>query len=631
MSFMAGFGQAFSRSFENSQQRRQQQEDDIFKLTFNTYLENQKNEQKEIKADQARVREAEAVADLLGAGVNKKAAVAAAYKFLNSGMSQDKVLEELRKPGTQMDLTRDMRENKDELEAQTEAVTAPGPSTQRNQNLQEVQRSQTDGTQPKEPSWRDNFSGGLFNSPYSKRDSAFNKAQQRIAQSTGRSVEEVNSVLTGSNQRKPLIDTTGLIFSPGSDPAKAPKSAKEALLASQEAFSRGDTSEGERLRRIYDTYMQAVGDEEKAKLDAELAPRVGAPTKVWNPEKNEWDIVSLIPGQPDENGRSTLMNSSTGQPVNPEMTQGIHPDEAKAAEAVRSGLQKDMISHANATASFGNVVHAMDRVLEIGRNNPEALTYYTSSGAGIVNNLMQEGVNLYNMGLEIINPAMEKGLTSGKFDEAEFSKAKNSVEKGLQTLEDDVVKGKISRVAADAARIKMYTTLMTYEVGMAYGQEGRSFTGEKFRLFQEVLSDSVEPQRQLQALSELMLQLEGNLDRNSQQLFGSNSPLIQGFYERYRYNPLGNVAKPVSEVVIANDPRLQQAYDFMKGSLQQSGVIQRDPTQGPQNPMPQPGQMSDPAPVEVFSVEDLQTLAPGTKFIIPDGPNKGKIGTVPRR
>lgn len=40
--FMAGFGQGFSTQFNSGMERMRQEESDIFKLTFNNYMEGEK-------------------------------------------------------------------------------------------------------------------------------------------------------------------------------------------------------------------------------------------------------------------------------------------------------------------------------------------------------------------------------------------------------------------------------------------------------------------------------------------------------------------------------------------------------------------------------------------------------------
>lgn len=589
MSFMAGFGPAFSRSFENARERTAQEEQDMFKLTFNTYLEKDTERKKAEAADAANVKKAQALSEVLP-GVNRKAATAQIYKMLNAGLDEDFILEELRKPGAQIEFQDQVKQNKDSLEAQTEAVTAPGSSVQKQQNLQQVEQLQS---QEKPQSWRDSFAGGLFGSPYSKKERKLEKAQQKVSDYTGVPVDKIRGTLTGRYETGKLIDTSGVTFTPGANPKQAPKTAKEALLASQEAYSRGDQSEGDRMRRIYDTYMQAVSDEEKAKVLGQEGLRAGAPVKIFDPSTNTWRITSAVPGMPDQDGQNTLVDAETGQPINPQLAQGIGEDEAKASEAIRKGLEKETIAHAARQANFGNVLHSMSRAIEIGRNNPQALTYYTSSGASLINNLRQEGINIYQMGSEIIN-----GVKTNKFNVEDVARGKSQIEKNMLALDKQLEQGKISQVAADAARLKMYTTLMTYEVAMAYGQEGRAMSDTDRKLFEQVVSDQVEPQRQLQALSELMVQLEGNLDRQAQSLFGNNSPNVAGFMSRYRYNPLGNVARPVSEVVVANDPRLKASYDFMRSSLNRSGVIQRDPI-APARPITPPGQMQQPQGIQI--------------------------------
>ena len=75
--FMAGFGNAFSKSYENARDRRFQSEErekqrqyeekqDAFKMYYNTFAENQKLMREKEREDAKRVRDSETIAQVTG-------------------------------------------------------------------------------------------------------------------------------------------------------------------------------------------------------------------------------------------------------------------------------------------------------------------------------------------------------------------------------------------------------------------------------------------------------------------------------------------------------------------------------------------------------------------------------------
>lgn len=75
--FMAGFGQAFSRSFEaqrdrdyqslqREKQRQYDEKQDAFKMYYNTFNDNQKAMREAERKDKERVRQAETIAQVTG-------------------------------------------------------------------------------------------------------------------------------------------------------------------------------------------------------------------------------------------------------------------------------------------------------------------------------------------------------------------------------------------------------------------------------------------------------------------------------------------------------------------------------------------------------------------------------------
>lgn len=599
--FMAGFGQAFSSSFEKAQARKADFENDVFKLTFNTYLENDKERKKAEKADADAVRKATALAETLP-GVNKKAATAQIYKMLSSGLDEKFIMEKLQEPGARIEFSQEVSRNKDDLEAQTEAVTAPGPNDQRQQNLEQVQQTQQPQTPSSAPSWKDTFAGGLFNSPYSKKqDQMRDKAIGKISTATGVGQDQIRNTLTGSTGIKPGIDTSSVVFTPGKATGKAPTSAENAYVLAQQAYARGDKGEGDRYMNDFNNFMKVYSSKKGAEAIAQAGVVTpGQPVKIFSEETGRYKKVSPIPGPVDPTtGQPSLIDPDTKQPIDPNSVVKISKEESDRADDALNRLKDPLLQNAEARHSYGNVISNMGTVAEIAQRSPEALTYASSTTADTLAKLRQEGLNFGSM-FNIIGAEKQfQGmLNTRKIDQGTISKTVEEGRSALAKLDQDVATGKISQIAADAAKIKTINLLSAYELAGAYGQTGRAVSENELALFKEAVSDGIGIPRQIQAMSQLSQLLEKKVDSQTQALYSPENPMIQTFIKDYGYSPIGEAPRPVREATVGNDPRLQATYDlFKKYGDGSSGQV--NPSPAPTTPVPTkapaPGQMATPA------------------------------------
>lgn len=489
---------------------------------------------------------------------------------------------------------------KQNLEAQTDAVMAPGSSISKQENLDKVQGAQQEQEPEKPKSWRDSFAGGLFGSPYAnKQEAGISKAQEKIAKRTGKSVEEIKESMTGPGyQSGKLLDSSGVMFTPAIKSDNPTKTAEQLKLAAQQAYAKGDVAAGDRYTREYETIISVVGDKEAAKINAQHQVMPGLPV-IARDQNGQLKKTSVVKGPNDQNGNPTYVDSHTGDTYDSTSIRGIGEAEAKASENIRSGLRKESMDHAASQAKAGNILYSTGMIMDIGEKNRAALTQWTSGGSTAIDTLAREGVSLYNLASEVSSSIFGKGRTE-KFNPdqmAALERGHTMAQKNLEQIEKGAAAGRISEVTADAARIEQYATMASYELAMVYGQEGRSLSNEDWARFRTLL-EGKDPNRQREAFAELFMQIEGDLDRKGQQLFANDSPQIADFYRGYQYNPLEGVSKPLREAVIDKDPFLSQTYQKLVNSMPQRGVIQRDPLI-PEGNQPAPGQMATPQGIQV--------------------------------
>lgn len=596
MSFMAGFGQGFSDSWKQGEKRDAEEERDVFKLTFDQYVKNQDADKSDMKKDREDAKAAASVAKMLGPDVkDPKAAMAQAYEFIKAGWTQDQVLKELRKGGTEMGFDPSVRQASG-LDEQTDEAVEGSAAQTGIPNSSGPQAAPSATAQPQEKSWKDTFAGGLFNSPYSKKDRMLNNAQQKIADSTGQTLEQVQQTVRGGNTRAPLIDTTGLVFTPGKDEDSLPKSAEAAHVAAQEAFRNGNEAEGNRLMAVYQDYMNVSSEKERQKVAAATGVQPGSNAKVLDPETGRYRLVHVAQGPADENGRPTFIDVDTGQPL-PEQVFGFSKLETDRREFVAKELAKETASHTNAMAGYGNVLASAGQIVEIAKRSPAALTTGTATGASWINQFKTEGINAYNLAYDVVNGNVNRSIASGKFTPESLAQVKQESAKGMEAIDKAFERGAISQVAADRARIELYRNTMVYEVGAAFNQSGRDLSNEDANRFKAMVSEGVDANQVMDSLAELLNQLEGNIDRRSQALFTTQNPLVNDFDQEFRYNPFESSARSVRENVIDRNESLQPTYNLLKSRLPgQQGQVNRPVTN---TSAPAQGQMAQPAPVRI--------------------------------
>lgn len=599
MSFMAGFGEAFSRSYERSAIRRANMEDDIFKLTFNTYLENQKDIKTKQSQEAADAQKAKALAQTLS-GVDQKAATAQIYTMLRSGLEEDFILEELKKPGAKMEFDQNIRENKGALEEQTEAVTAPGSSETKDQNLQQVQqRQQAEG------SWKDTFAGGLFGSPYSKRDKAADKAQQRIAETTGVPLEQVQGTLSGSTAMTPSISTTGLKFTPGRSIVKDElanlNSAAIELAEAQNDMETNPSPAGQERLAQAERRITALKNAEIFKAQAEAAAKGMLGTAQRVKVIGQDGSTRLTYAKQGPGGE--LLDAGTNEPIQGQ-TVPFTEDEQKAYQDLAKDVSKQSEEYQNRVTSMTSLM----------RGAGDMATLVDQTGGAVlgqrVGNLSQYlqgwGTDLTSA-FQLYENLKKTGNTVGANPDDTF--AVEEMEKKINS----VISQGVGDIGTARALFDAKVKILAYKIAAMEGQDGRGLAEVERQMFESIAEGGNSPEKFNQNMANIMFSRLNDLvsDRN---VLNGNNIQIKAFQEAWGWSepPFALAMDP--EQVIQSDPKLKAIYDrfapYNNLNIRGAGTPDAKATGGT---------MNDPEVVSPQSKADYDALPSGTRYRAPDG------------
>lgn len=605
MSFMAGFGQTFSETFQRGIDDHRKQEADTFKLTFDRFLKNDGERKKAREADTANARKAASLAETVAPGVNKKAATAKIYEMLTNGLDESYIVDVFNQPGTQVDFETEIRQNKDSLEAQTEAVMAPGSSATKAENMNQVQ-PQGKG------SFRDNFLGGLFGSPYSKRQNSTDRAAERVAKETGVPLSEVQGTLSGgSYEPGKLIDTAGIRFTPGISTKKDDFTTHNAaMIELKNAEHLFQTNPSPAAQERLDTAKRRVEAIQEAKVFEAQVENGSSRFSLKLVRTPDNKFVTKQVGM-DDAGKAVGFD---GTPISGEVIKDLTEDEQKALLKLGNDIDKP-------TQEFNNKVVALDSSLRIAG---DLGTLVDNTGGAVTTRLgsLAQLANTWGAEYVAANNAYEEIKRSNKKvgENPELTLAIDDMDKKLTNM----ISQGVSDLGVASAIYEAKVKILAYKLAALQGQDGRNLAETERKIFEKIAQGSgggTEKFNQnlgsiLGEQIETLTSEAGIINKNIQQL--------GAFEQAFGWKPDVMVAMNPMEH-IESDPRLKQIYTRFEPYLriQSTGMPQSSP---------QPkGQMNTPDPVAVQTIEEAMKLPAGTRIIIPEGPRKGQVGVVPPR
>lgn len=670
MGFMAGFGPAFAKGMERNQELRENRRDDAFKFAFSEYSKNNDKINEAKKADAQAARKAKAlsatkpeatplVMEWVKAGLDD----ATIEKRLKTGtfsapgaQKADTVAADPAKAPTPKPVDKQMQASgmapapaaaplptqaapaagdkmvsgpeEDEPAGflsgmsgkfKRKAAPAPQASGVSPSGAGQVQTGQPqESAGPLQAVTGNTFLRDAFGNGSRSMGRFMNDAGGQIGEMTGRSAEEVRSVMQGNDPNAVEETSSGVVYTPGFEEGEASnfKNLGQAMVELEQAKAAGDPQRLANAQRVVAGYQAATTFEEERKAEAAGTIVPGAPRTILK----DGQYLTTARVTKDANGVEVYaMGPQAGQPIDDGSgsvrSMPITKEERESIEKVSSELEKpsrDFSAKVANTVALYRDFADMDNIV---KEQPSVLQTGASTGATWINNAINEGkavVNLYS-----------NTFQNAKLQDIDIA-ALEASEQELQTTLDNGTHD----LAAAKALFDTKKAIASYRIGMSMGQEGRSLAEAERKLFGDVASAGTDPNVWRKNMSDFLEGQTKSLGIEGRNMV-ANSQTLKAHHTMYGYIPANINVDTVEEVIARegqNDQRLAQGMDLVRNHANAtiSGVRQQvDKSAGiPQAPQA-PAPDAQAAPVDITPDANgkatYDALKPGQTYRDPEG------------
>ena len=602
MGFMAGFGDGFSRTFSSQMDRRAQEKQDAFRFTFQEYLDNKKTVEAQEKQDAADARKAKAILE----GTNApKEAYPKVYEWVKGGLSDSDIATRLQKGKFEINKPVEGPDKASTVDTQmSDAGMVSGPT---------APEAPAEAPLPEERAPVD--TGNPITAVFSKiakgppsrgeiqqkrRDEAIGK----VAGATGKTRDDVLGTLTGGTKSS-MPDSSNITFTPGQpdrEPDKFSNPREAAIEAAQAAteYERNPTPQNEERLRVATERMDAIESWQmtEALLDAEAKGlSIRGPARIF--KDGQYVKNTTVQRQPDG-----TFKTPTGEILQAEEVVPMDEDEIKMmtniAGALKKPLEEQNVRRANQEAAIRSY-GTMSDIVE--RTQGKVLAPVTS---GLFQTAQKWVTDASVFAEEVINTPEGKEMGPDTLSQLEAWKQKFEAE------------GNWDDLATQKGLYDIQKAIFAYRIGAAMGQEGRGLSEVERKMFMEMGSSGVTPDKFHQGMADLLLNGTRDIDRQGNSIVNDNSDL-KIFRDVYGYEPKSFEYRPIeADLETTTDSDLQKAW----GTLKQYDRRDMAPPEFGAKPKEQE---QYPA---VTSQKEYDALAPGDKYVDPeDGKVYVKKGT----
>lgn len=502
MGFAAGFGEAFSRSFEQQRQRSHERETDEFRYRMETLVKDKDKYDAHKKEDSQYAGLAKDIVQNTGAPPE---AVGKAYGMLKNGASYDDVMKVFQ--GGKFKVTK-------AAEEQTEA--AMGTPTE-------------DTTQPAAPA-PGLDGGGLLSQvfPGMKKfgGSREERVNQRVQTTTGMTPEEIAQIDAGYTP--PDMNTGEVEYTPQGPAGDNITDAKIVMDEANFALKANPSDPGlqqaaDAARRRYETVVQAKTVEGKVSDVGQANGTLGT--------------TEVVATGPDGQKRVLLANQTvdgfvdpaTGQPLPDARSRTV--DEVKMEADIQEKLGEPALKHQEAAANLAQAYTAYGIADKIIQENPNVLQERT---AGLTQYFVDLGKDIV-AGMEVVNEALASPETA---DPNELM----AIEKKLEEKMADPSLGEAQKLAAAKGLLDVQYALGAYHVASAMGQDGRALQENERKMFTDLPNNATSYEQWKQLIGSILVPQKQALDKKAEML-PQSSPWYDDFIRRYQYSPVGPLDK----------------------------------------------------------------------------------------
>lgn len=615
MGFMAGFGPAFSRSFEGARDRAHAERQDTFRLVYQDLIQKREKRDAEIKEDRKAVAKAKALAASVP-GVPEEAWMKA-YEWVKSDLSDSQIMENLQTGSFEIA----------QSAASPDTPTAPSSvDTQMTASGIAPAAEQTAPVQPASAPRGEVDTGNPITNFLKKKagtsgDLRREKAIERIAKETGASVDDIRAELDGTPSADVSVDPTRVKYTPGAlsnkpDEFNTGEEASIELAQAKTAYDQNPTPQNEHRLMKAQERLQAIiawtDTQEAIKAKRNGTMPNGVLHKIYGP--NGYETSALIQQDEqgsyriDERGKKTyLAEDQTAEPVSEQ--------ELKDIDAIMSDMKVPTQELAARKASVESAIQTVARMNDAVEKSQGKILAAGPSGA-------LAWIQKMAFQLGVAGDEIQQTIAGADAAASNFASGQ-PIDQGMVNQELQKLKGLhdtlLSKDQNDLAVQKgLYDTqkaIFTYQLASAMGQDGKSLAEPERKLFSQLAASGTSPDKFRESMAAILGNMVDSVDAQGRAI-GDGTQRLNLFREQYGYIPKGVEITGMAESLDQNeDPTVQQVWGWVrpKGSVKQPTQAQPQP----QTPVENIPMISSPA--------EAAKLPSGTKFKSPDG----KIRIVP--
>ena len=554
---MSGFAGALTEGIKERRARKADREDDIFKMSYQSYLSNKED----MKAMREKDKAAAANAEMLAATTdNPEESYKVIYQALKNGVDA-KFLEET------------LRENKIKLIDTPKAPKAPSTDTAAVDSQMAGAMMDTSKTTTSQPAVQstpvetapvaetksgvvrpENWFAEMFSTetvdPSRYRDAAV----QKISEATGEDPKMVSKIITGEYRPNEPTEFQKFVFQKKTKPEEAADMA-DAQLNYNIAKENGDKVGMEKWQR-HITARKMVKTEE-ARLTAIANGKNVSPFAIIKDGK----FAGTINGEykQGEDGNQVLVNSDTGEPVTDQVKR-VEPDFNK--EYLKQAKEVDTLAapYLEKSSTFIESLSIADTIVRATKDTP-AITNYRGSLSAAANTLINNTTGV----LGFVKSELNKDVSEVNF---------KLVGDSLNKIEDTLLL-KLSPENQDIAeKAKAYEAMLdvlAFKFAAMEKQTGKEVSDKDFTRFRGavgVKGDTPETikKRLDQFLFEKAKTLQGDYNNITNSGIVKSFKLLEGF-------DMGVLPMSVEEQM-AGVPGRENAIEYYNSLLQNTGTEQ---------------------------------------------------------
>lgn len=497
--FMAGFGSAFSRSFESARERSAQKEDDLFKIKFKAAVDNKTKIDETKAADLKLTRQAKNMVEVYKVDPSLWPKV---REQLASGMSESSVEKWL----SENDFTVTNNEPVD--------PSAPTgvPTANTDQNLPEMAGNSVNA-QMTAAGMAKPDDGGIFkgNLGLGLREKTGTRVDNRIMEASGWTPEQLKEYESGvTTEEIPSTDNIQVSWRPKDDPKFWEiTGGAEASTKLQLAIDSDDPEKIAKARRIYDSQVTWIGIEANAKATAEK----GGP---WKPttaaiRDENGDYVGMAKRLVVD-GEIQWIDPVSKERLDPNRVEVFNQDMMKELETIKIETAKESAAYTSRAENLGSVVLLTQEMETLLNENPGAAGW-AGSFMGVIDSYARNTSQLLdafaNQANKNLVPMQDKtgNVVNAPRYTLEGLKKISEQEATLANYIRSFTGDQNQKTALAAALLDAKATRMAYSIGVAFGQEGRAVTQEEFKNFKNMAlgGPSGNPTAMKQGLADFVL------------------------------------------------------------------------------------------------------------------------------